>query len=158
MPVARVGGEVGQLGQRQVDLHDAAAGLPVLDVGDEVVGQLGARNLVEERDLRVQRGDHQRRVDLLAVLEDRAVHPAAADDEPRDPCVGADLGAEAAGRPGDRLGDRAHAAFGVAPAAELAVADVADRVVRHHVGGAGLVRAGPGADHAVDRERAFDLR
>ena len=125
---------------------------------DEVVGQLGARNLVEEGDLRVQRGDHQRRVDLVAVLEHRAVHPAVADEQPGDAGVGADLGAEAAGRPGDRLGDRAHAALGVAPAAELAVADVADRVVRHHVGGARLVRAGPGADHAVDRQRALDLR
>ena len=55
------GGEVGQFAQRQVDLHHAAAGLPVLDVGDEVVGQFGARNVVEEGDLRVQRGDDQRR-------------------------------------------------------------------------------------------------
>jgi len=41
-------GEVGELTERQVDLHDATAGLPVLDVGDEVVGQFGARNMVEE--------------------------------------------------------------------------------------------------------------
>ena len=33
MTAAGIGGEVRQLGQRQVDLHDAAAGLPVLDVG-----------------------------------------------------------------------------------------------------------------------------
>jgi len=55
-------------------------------------------------------------------------------------------------------GDRAHAAFGEAPVAQVAVADVADRVVRHHVGGARLVGPGPGADHAVDRERTLDLR
>ena len=125
---------------------------------DEVVGQLGARNMVEERGFRVKRGDHQRRVDLIAILEDRAVHPAATDDEPRDAGVGADLGTEAAGRPCDRLGHRAHAALGVAPAAELAVADVTDGMVRHHVRGAGLIRACPGADDAVDRERALDLR
>ncbi len=53
----------------------------------------------------------------------------------------------------------AHAAFGgEAPAAELPVTDVTDRVVCHHVGSARLVRAGPGADHAVHRECPLDLR
>ena len=66
------------------------------------------------------------------------MHPAATDNEPRDAGVGADLGTEAAGRPCDRFGDSSHSAFGVSPAAELAVADVADRVVRHDVSGAGL--------------------
>ena len=125
---------------------------------DEVLRQLGARDLVEERGFRVQRGDHQRRVNLVAVLEHRAVHPSVADQHPGDTGVGADLGAEAAGRPGDRLGHPAHAALGVTPAAELAVADVTDGMVRHHIRGAGLARARPGSDDAVDRKRAFDLR
>ena len=75
-----------------------------------------------------------------------------------DPGVGADLGAGLAGGPADGVGDRAHAALLEAPVAQVAVAHVADGVVRHHVGGAGLVGAGPGPDHAVDRERALDLR
>ena len=86
------------------------------------------------------------------------MHPAATDNEPRDAGVGADLGTEAAGRPCDRFGDSSHSAFGVSPAAELAVADVADRVVRHDVSGAGLIRACPSSDHAIDGERALDLR
>jgi hypothetical protein len=50
---AGVGGEVRQLGQGQVDLDHAAAGLPALDVGDEVGRQLGAVQLLQEGDLRV---------------------------------------------------------------------------------------------------------
>ena len=41
--------KLGQLGQRQVDLHDAAAGPPALDVAHEVVGQLARGDVVEER-------------------------------------------------------------------------------------------------------------
>jgi len=37
---AGVGGEVGEFGEGEVDLHDAGAGLPVLDVADEVLGQV----------------------------------------------------------------------------------------------------------------------
>ena len=121
-------------------------------------GQLGTRNLFEERGFRVQRGDHQWRMDFVAVLQHHAVHPAVANQHPGDPGVGADLGAEAAGRPGDRFGHRTHAALGVTPAAELPVADVTDGMVRHHVSGAGLARSCPCADDAVDGERAFDLR
>ena len=51
---ARVGREVRQLGERQVDLDHAGAGVPALDVGDEVLGQLGAGEVLEEGDLRVQ--------------------------------------------------------------------------------------------------------
>ena len=70
--------------------------------------------------------------------------------------VGADLGAERFGAAADRVAHRAHAALLEPPAAEVAVADVADRVVEHDVGGAGLVGAGPRADHAVDREHRLD--
>ena len=38
------------------------------------------------------------------------------------------------------------------------IADVADGVVGHHIGGARLVRSGPGADHTIDRQRPLHLR
>jgi hypothetical protein len=49
----RVGGEVGQLGQGEVDLDHAAAGAPPLQVGHEVVGQLGPVDLLQEGQLGV---------------------------------------------------------------------------------------------------------
>ena len=71
---AGLGGELGQPVDRDVDLHGAAAGLPALDRVDEVVGQLGAVDLVEERDLRVRRRDHDVGAQLLARLERHAAH------------------------------------------------------------------------------------
>ena len=65
--------------------------------------------------------------------------------------VRADLGAERLRRGGTRVADGAHAALGIAPARDLAVADVADRVVHHHVRGAGRVRTRPRADDPVHR-------
>ena len=155
---AGIGGEVGKFGQRQVDLDDAAAGLPVLDVGHEVVGQVRPAHVIQERGARVQGGHDDLGRELLAVLQLDAGGAAVVQQDPADPGVGADLGAVLAGGVRDRVGDRAHAALLEAPVAQVAVAHVADRVVRHHVGGARLVRAGPGPDHAVDRERALDLR
>ena len=95
-----------------------------------------------------------RRAELVAVLERHADGPAAAHQDLRHLRVGADLRAERLGGAADRVGHRAHAALLEAPGAEVPVADVADRVVQHHVRGAGLVRSGPGADHAVHGEHA----
>ena len=158
LTATRIGGEARQLAQGQVDLHHPAAGLPMLDVVDEVLRQFVARDLIQERGAGMQRGHHQRRVDLVAVIERHALDPAVADQDFRHPRVGADLGAKAPCRAGDGIRHRTHTALGVTPATHLAVADVTDRVVRHDVGGSGFIRAGPGTDHAVDRERALDLR
>ena len=114
--------------------------------------------MVQERGARVQGAHHDLGRELLAVLQLDAGGAAIVQQDPADPGAGADLGAVLAGGVRDRVGDRAHAALLEAPVAQVAVADVADGVVRHHVGGAGLVRTGPGPDHAVDRERALDLR
>ena len=115
------------------------------------VGQLGAVDLAEERDLRVRGRDDERRAQLGAVVERDADDAAVAHEDPLDGRVGAHVGAEGLGRPADRVADRAHPAAREAPRPELAVADVADRVVQHDVRGAGLLRAGPRADDAVDR-------
>ena len=156
--VRGVGGEVGEFGQGQVDLDHAAAGLPVLDVFDEVVREVRAAHVVQERGARVQASDDDLGGELLAVVQLDAGGAAVADQDLDYFRAGADLGAVLSRRVGDGVGDGAHAALLEAPVAQVPVADVADRMVRHHVGGAGLVRAGPGADHAVDRERALDLR
>jgi hypothetical protein len=155
---AGVGGEVRQFAQRKVDLDDAAAALPVLDVAGEIGRQVLRADVLQERDARVQGGDHDLRADLVAVLQHHSGRLAVGDDYPRHPGVGADLRAEAARRGLDGGGHAAHAALLEAPVPQMPVADIADGVVGHHVRGAGLARAGPGADHAVDRERALHLR
>ena len=53
LAVARVGGERRQPVDGEVDLHDAAAGPPALDVADEVVGQVRRADVLEEGALRV---------------------------------------------------------------------------------------------------------
>ena len=90
---AGVGGEVGELGESQVDLDHAAAGLPVLDVLDEVVGQVAARHVVEEGRLGVQGGHHHR----CAGSPPRSRGPRPAPAARRPGC----------GRPGRRSGSRA---------------------------------------------------
>ena len=52
--VPGIGGEVRQLAQGEVDLHDAAAALPVLDVADEVTRKLVASDVLQEGDLGVK--------------------------------------------------------------------------------------------------------
>ncbi len=69
--------------------------------------------------------------------------------------LGADDGAARLRRTRHGLRDGAHAADGVAPHARLAV-DLAEAVVQQHVGRARRVRAGIGADDAVEGERALD--
>ena len=123
------------------------------------VGSSRALDLFEERDLRVRRRDDDVGAQLLARLERHAAHAAVAHVDARDRRVGAhgravrDRGASRSA-----CADAAHAAFGEAPRSELAVADVADLVVRHHVRGARRARPGPRADHAAHREHALHLR
>ena len=123
----------------------------------KAAGSSLAIDLLQEGDLRVDRGDDHRSAELLAALEDHAGHATALGEDLRDAGVRADLGAEAASAGRDRVADRAHAAFRHGPRAEVAVADVTDRMVRHHVAGARLVRAGPGADQAVERHHGLHL-
>ena len=61
----RRGAELGEPIQCKVDLDGAAAGLPPPDVGEEVIGQVGRVELLEERDLRVSGGHHGVGEDLL---------------------------------------------------------------------------------------------
>jgi hypothetical protein len=105
----------------------------------------------------VDGGDHHRGVQLLAAGQGHPGGPAAGDQHPLDPGAGTHRRPELQGRALDGVRDRPHAALGEAPAAQVAVADVADRVVGHDVGGAGRLRPGPGADHPVDGQAGLDL-
>ena len=67
----------------------------------------------------------------------------------------ADAGAARLRRVRHGPGDGAHAADGMAPHAALAV-DLAEAVVQQHVGRARRMRAGVGADDAVEGERALE--
>ena len=103
---------------------------------DELGGQLVAVEQPEEGDLRVSGGDDDRAGELLAALQRHAVALPSAVEIRGDRRLGADLGAERPGRRGDRRGEATHPAVREPPRPELAVADVADLVVRHHEGGA----------------------
>ena len=152
------GAELRQLVDRDVDLHRAAARLPLRDRGDEVVGELGSVDLVEERDLRMRRGDDDVGAQLFARVEHDTARASVLHIDARDARVGAHRRAERLGRVAQRARHAAHAAAREAPVAHLAVADVTDLVMRHHVRGARRTRPGPRADDAAHREHALHLR
>ena len=70
------------------------------------VGQLGAVDLVEERDLRMRRRDHDVGAQLLARLERDTAHPPVAHVDARDRRVGAHDRAVRYGRVAQRAGSR----------------------------------------------------
>src|SRR5215211_4258545 len=72
VPLTGVGGEVGQLRECQIDLDDPAAGVPPLDVPDELMGQLFPSELLQEGRLRVRRRHHEVSFELLAAREHHA--------------------------------------------------------------------------------------
>ena len=148
--------EVGQLADRDVDLDDAAPRLPALDVPHEVGGQLVTVDHLEERDLRMDAGDQHGRAQLVAVVEDDTDRAPIPDEDLLDSGSRTDLATERLGGRADRGADATHPALLEPPGPEVPVADIPDRVMQHHVGGARLVGPGPGPDHAVHREHALD--
>ena len=148
--------ELRRLPQHAIDLHDRRA----RPVGAHLVGQLGRQvaiaDQVEQGRARVAGREHDVRVELLAALELHARRAAAAHPDLLHHGLGADLGARRARARGDRLADRAHAAAHDPPAAAHA-RDLADHVVHQHVGRAGCLGAGPGADHARAAQRGERL-
>ncbi len=152
------GGELGQPVQREVDLHRAGPRSPVLDVVDELVGQVVPVDLVQEGDLRVARRDDEVGGDLLTVLEHHSGGPAVRHRDLRDAGVHANLGTERLGGSAAGVRDGTHPSDRLSPGRHLAAGLVADGVVHEHVGGTGAHRAGPGADDAVDGLRAQDHR
>jgi len=101
----------------------------------KVVGQVRPADVIEETRLRGCRElTTTLAVSCWPFSSSTPAGAAVVQQDPADPGVGADLGAVLAGGVGDRVGDRAHAALLEAPVAQVAVAHVADGVVRHHVG------------------------
>src|SRR5918997_1908457 len=90
----RPAGELGQPVDGQVDLDGAAASLPALDVGHEVVGQIGPLDLREEGDPAVGGGHDHVGGHLLAALQHDSGGPAVAGGDAPHRGPGADLGPE----------------------------------------------------------------
>src|SRR3954463_15821566 len=141
------GRPLGERVQRGVELHDGAADLPGLETVLVVVRDLGEE---PQRDLRVGVADHGARVDERALLEPDA--PAGHDlghGNPRG-----ELRSGLAGGVGDREADHAHAALDVAPYRALAL-EVALVVHELDRGGARVLRAAVGRDHALAEQRVL---
>ena len=113
-------------------LPEEPAELVAADLVLELVVERARLEQLEERRADVGAREHASRLDLLAGLEHDAGGPAAAHDDARHRRLGADLGAQRAGRRGDRLADAAGAAARDAPRAERAV-DLAHVVVQQDV-------------------------
>ena len=95
------------------------------------------------------------RADRLAVLRDHAHGAAALDDNLADGGSDPDIHAALGCRFGHGLGDRAHAANGVAPGAFLAV-DLAEHVMQQHVGRTRGIGTRVIADDAVESVSRLD--
>src|SRR5215204_3848180 len=155
--LARIGGEVRKLREGEVYLYDPAAGVPPLDVANEVIGQVFPSELLEERDPRVRRRHHKVGLELLAALEHHARYAPALLQDALDRCVGPYLCAELLRRTLQGVGDGPHTSPRVSPGAE-AEAGVPDLVVHQDVRRPRGRRTGPRPDDAVDRHRALYLR
>jgi hypothetical protein len=98
-------GEHRQPAQRQVDLDGAAAALPAADVGQERLGQRPRLHQLAERDLRVQRRDHDTGVHLLTGRQSHPGHLAARrGPDPGHRGAGTDFRAQRASRAGQGAG------------------------------------------------------
>ena len=118
-------------------------------LGDRAFGeQLG------EQPFRVHARDHRLGPPGLAAGDD-AHRLAALDDDLVDRRIEDDLDARFARRLGHRLGDRAHAADGVAPGA-LDAGRLAEDVMEQDIGRARRIRAGIMADDGVEAEQGLD--
>src|SRR5215212_3159712 len=129
----RVSGEVRKLREGQVDLDDPAAGVPPLDVADEVLRQLIPSELLEESGPRVRRRHHEVGLELFAALEHHARYAPVPLQNTLDRRVRPYLRAERLCRTFQRLGDGSHTSPRISPGAE-AETGVPDLVVHQYVG------------------------
>ena len=141
----------------EVDLHAAAAALETLDGGHEVRRQHVATQQLEEGDPGMYRADHDRGAQLLAGAEGDAGDAPAGGQDARHRRLGAHLGAVRLGGAAAGGGKAAHAAAHEPPATDVPVARIAHRQVQQHVGRAGRVRPGPGADRGRVGEHPLQL-
>ena len=152
---ARQRGEGGQGAQRHVHPEGAGAVAPIPDAIEKFARQRVRRHQPRIQQFRIDAGGDVFGADGLAIVEDDADRAVALDDHLAHAGIQFDLDAVAARGPRHRLGDRAHAADGVAPDALLAV-HLAEGMMQHHIGRAGGVGAGVIADDGVEPEQRLD--
>ncbi len=158
LAVGRVGREARQLAERQVDLDHPAPRTPAGDVRREVRREVLGTDMVEKGCLRVQAGHDE--AAPAARRRSPARHPRRGRPSTSslvDSRIASHLGSERLSRAPDGCRHPAHPAFGIAPAAQLTVSDITDRVMRHDVRRTWLVRPRPGADDPVDGHGALHL-
>src|SRR5829696_2380545 len=155
--LARIGGEVRKLREGEVDLYDPAAGVPPLDVANEVIGQIFPSELLEERDPGVRRRHNHVGLQLLTTLEHYAPYTSLSLQNTLDGRVGPYLRAELLRRTPEGVGDGPHTSPGISPGAE-AEACVPDLMVHQHIRRPRGRRSGPRPDNAVHRHRTLYLR
>ena len=161
LAVARVGGEAGSSVEREVDLHDAAARAPALDVADEVVGQVrGARRARGTRACGCRLVTTTGARSSSPSVEHGALDPAVADQQRarRGASVRTSAPNDSA-RPADRRRTTAPmppSGKPQLPSWPSPTSPIEWCAMTYAVPGS--YGPGPGADHAVDRQRALDLR
>src|SRR4051794_4169757 len=103
-------------------------------------------------------GHPDRRINLLAALQDDTVEGAFLCQDPFDACLGSDLTADGLGGTSHCPGDSAHATLGISPVDDVALAAAAAyRVVQQDVRRPGLIRSSPLPDEPVDHHDRLDL-
>ena len=105
--------------------------------------------------LRIDVGDDGAGAQRRAVVQHDAGGAAALDDDLAHRGAHIDADAMLAGGARHRLGDRAHAADGMAPRALPAV-HLAEHVMQQHIGGAGRVGAREVPHHRIEPEHGLD--
>ena len=150
-------GEAGLLAQDQVHL---GAGAGHLDRGHrfaEVRGQVGRLDEAEERALGVGVREHERRIDLGAVLEGDAPDAPTAGANASHRRAGADLHAALAAGRGHGLGDRPHPAHHVAHEPLHLVLAAGEEMEEQAEGGARVVGSAVLAVDVVGEDQRLDL-
>ena len=155
-PGARQRAEIRKPGERQVHLERRAFGAKTADGFAKFGIELAFFDQPQKRDMRIEVGGHDGRIDFFAVFEDHAAHASATRHNALNRRVDADLGAVAACRLGDGFGDGSHAAAHESPKTALA-ANAAHAVMQKDVRGAGRTRTAICADDAVGGQRNLDF-
>src|SRR5262245_16662573 len=154
--LVRIGREIGQAVERQVDFERGSFDAKVLYRSAEILVEMAALDEAQKRAFRVGVRDHNFSVDLLAVLERDAVGFAVFDQDVFDLGVRADHRALRFGGTRQGVADGAHPSADESPQAARARRP-AHYVMQQDVGSARRRRPAVGPDHAVSRQRRLNL-
>ncbi len=149
---ARQGGEIRQARQRHIHAERAGTAAPVRHPLTGRRGHIVRAHQLFVQQLGIDVGHHRAGTQGFAVGGHHADRTALLDQHFAHAGPGAQFRAGRARGAGHRLGDRAHAADGVAPGA-LDPVHLAEHMMQQHVGRTGCIRTGVVADHAVETEQ-----